>query len=117
MKENELDSENGATARWRCIEIRNHDGFKIGRPFCWIARHEHCGCDHRHGNINAARGDGWRINTAASEYRALGFLLGTAAMRVGVLCDVNETSQGRSRGDGKDQRRCDPEFGLAEHDR
>lgn len=59
-----------------------------------------------------------RINTATNEYRVLGFLLGTAAMRIGILREISEAYQGRSRRDGnKDQCRCNAEFGLTGHNK
>jgi len=89
-EEGQLDSEDGATARWGCIEIRNHDRFEIRRQICGIDRCESCHPAHWRWNVNAAGGDGRRTDTATSNYRILGFLLRTAAMRVSILREITE---------------------------
>lgn len=79
------------------------------RQIRWVGGHEYCWPHRRRLNINGAGGYGRRINTATSEYRALGFLLRTTVMRTGILREINEACHGRSRGDGNtDQRGCNP---------
>jgi hypothetical protein len=114
-KESELDSEDGTTTRWRCVERWNDARLNTSgewREFHgFLYRPE----DRRRG-IDAGRGDGWGIDATARNQRTLVLFLGTAIVCNGIPRQIAEAHQGWSSGDGeKDQRRCNPVFGSAQH--